>query len=684
MCRLPGMLESFSHVRNVKGALVRKRMCAVVALTSAAALLLNNVAWTFQLSGAYKTRIEHVGSIPSAPLGGDRHIGGGRDPDAGGPPASTQPVSLPAVDSGTFHSSQLSLRPELKTRRFSFAGEYVIRTFVQKPRLLPAPSPVLDSYPGLPPFESSYQWGTNSTADFEWASGNWERFWGTVHFPTIDLVAGAKDTPFGVGATLGSDMTHDIVALHWSIHNLKVIAGTGLWIPVTGGHQFSILPPAPWNALRNNGLYAGSYLSTPQRKTEQVCKKRPKTIGVLDTVILVLKVIGWLATLGEPSEEEDEDLDESKKSTYASSEDYDSCPCWKRCDCDDDDDDRYEYYDCHDVVVYDPTPEEIRTARINGLTSFHEDRADVHKPFNMFLISGDFPYFRAGIGGIWFPTLRRSLPGGAPNLNPAHDVDNARLWLTYLHYQDKRYFAKLEYSSLVWNAHPDAWSHERRSGHHLFAELGTQRGPFKASLMAALASGAGRDEIDPSAHFPVHHQALAPYESLMFHRYGGGNLAFQGAPGEGKGMISDAYALGARFEYAAAANLSLWTSALWAHRLGNSGAKFGQFASSGLPATARQRHLFAHAAGRSMIQGPDDYGYVSDGSLGYECNVGADWSLTHYLNVNVRAALWQPGAWFKEAHQGLGLVHPGHGATPVPVHTRPPIYGLSASLVMAF
>ena len=92
--------------------------------------------------------------------------------------------------------------------------------------------------------------------------------------------------------------------------------------------------------------------------------------------------------------------------------------------------------------------------------------------------------------------------------------------------------------------------------------------------------------------FPIHHQALAPYESLMFHRYGGGNLAFQGAAGDGKGMLSDAYALGARLDFAAAVNLNLWTSALWAHRLKNSGAMFGQFASSGLLATQSRRHLF--------------------------------------------------------------------------------------------
>ena len=87
-------------------------------------------------------------------------------------------------------------------------------------------------------------------------------------------------------------------------------------------------------------------------------------------------------------------------------------------------------------------------------------------------------------------------------------MDNARMWLTYLNYRDRHFFAWLEYSEVVWSLYPDASSHEQRSGYHWFAEVGTQRGPFKASLMAALASGLTRDEPDSTISLP--HSSSGP------------------------------------------------------------------------------------------------------------------------------------------------------------------------------
>lgn len=692
VARYPGVVFS-GEIHE--GTLVRKLVYVMVALVPAVTLLFNHVAWAFHLSGTYETHIEHVGSVSSIPWYLNRHADGSKAEnssslrpllslDAGGKtgPVQADPISVP--DSRTFHSSQVTLRPKLKYRAFSLAGEYVIRLFDRKPRPLIPFALEPDSFPALPPFESYYRWSPNPPPGPQVASGQWKRFWGSLHLPGFDILAGAKNTPFGISATLGSDITNDIMAVSWSTHNFHVTLGTGLWISEASTDRFSIIPPAPWNALLLNSLSAGSYLSKPERKTETRCKKREKTWGFLDTIVLAVKLVGWLAGLGEPSGEK-EDSEDSRKWYSDSSETSNSRDCWKRCDCDDDDE--YEYYDCHDVVVYDPTPAEIRAARVDGLARLHKDRADVNKPFAMLLVRGDFPYFSAGIGGVWFPILRRRLPGGAPNLNPDHHMDDARLWLTYLHYKAKRFFAKAEYSALIWNAYPNASSHQSRRGYHCFAEVGTHRGPFKVSLMAALASGIDRPglgDTDRSAHFPIHHQALALYESLMFHRYGGGNLAFHGAPDDGKGMLSDAYALGARLDYSAAANLNLWTSALWAHRLGNSGVKFGQFAPSGLLATESQRRLFAQAAGRALLRGPDDYGYVSDGALGYEFNMGADWRVSSYLNVALQAALWQPGAWFKEAHQGVGPVRLAYGVTLCPLETRPAVYGLSASVTMEF
>ena len=70
--------------------------------------------------------------------------------------------------------------------------------------------------------------------------------------------------------------------------------------------------------------------------------------------------------------------------------------------------------------------------------------------------------------------------------------------------------------------------------------------------------------------------------------------------------------------------------------------------------------------------------------MGYEFNMGAEWGVTRHLNLALQGALWQPGAWFREAHQGRGVTLAAQGASPSPVETRPPIYGLSASVTMEF
>lgn len=84
------------------------------------------------------------------------------------------------------------------------------------------------------------------------------------------------------------------------------------------------------------------------------------------------------------------------------------------------------------------------------------------------------------------------------------------------------------------------------------------------------------------------------------------------------------------------------------------------------------------------MEGPDDYGPVSDRYLGHEFNIGADWKIAHNLIASLRLARWKPGAWFDEAHQGLGFVYPGQPAVPYPLENRPAIYGLGASVAMEF
>ena len=198
----------------------------MVALISVTMLFLNDVAWTFQLSGTYSSRVEHVGSIPDAAVGGDRLTGESSDADAH---VTRQPVRLPAVDSGTFHSSYLSLRPKLRSRTFRPrpVSMWFARSIAHTACSFHL-RPAVDSYPGQPPFDSYYRWVSNPAVDFQVASGRWDRFLGCGPFPNADLIAGTKSTPFGTGATLGSDIINDILAIHWSGGNFDVIGERSL------------------------------------------------------------------------------------------------------------------------------------------------------------------------------------------------------------------------------------------------------------------------------------------------------------------------------------------------------------------------------------------------------------------------------------------------------------------------
>ena len=205
--------------------------------------------------------------------------------------------------------------------------------------------------------------------------------------------------------------------------------------------------------------------------------------------------------------------------------------------------------------------------------------------------------------------------------------------------------------------------------------------------MFALSSGHCLKESDPTEcnwRHPINYQVLAPYESLMFHTFGGGNQTFFGPPARSHGLMSDAYTFGGRFDYSVAANLNLWTSYIWAHRLEKYDTLFGQYASTGRQATPAERRAFAQEAGRSLVAWPDNYGYVSDGFVGQEINIGADWRLTDSLNLSLRWGCWKPGKWFSEAHQAQTVTAAGLTTFTGVMEKRPAIHGFHGSFVVKF
>ena len=118
--------------------------------------------------------------------------------------------------------------------------------------------------------------------------------------------------------------------------------------------------------------------------------------------------------------------------------------------------------------------------------------------------------------------------------------------------------------------------------------------------------------------------------------------------------MGDAYCLAVRLDYAAAANLNLWGSYMWAHRVEKNGFFAGgksQYGGTGTTTVALAQTWRATYMGGGGNQNP----YVDDGYLGWEANLGANWKLLENFSVNTRYAYWQPGPWFNEAYQVVGI-----------------------------
>jgi hypothetical protein len=317
--------------------------------------------------------------------------------------------------------------------------------------------------------------------------------------------------------------------------------------------------------------------------------------------------------------------------------------------------------------------------------------------------------------------------------------DNTQIYGAYFKYNNGRFFANAEYAwanvdryrpTAAGNAAVAPANLGRGSGsqtiyveaYHFFSEAGFVVGPLKFSAMYALASGpvlntrnrvrnlffgtgggaaaapgnavlapgqpGGNDKI--YMPWAINWQAMEPYEYLMFNRYAGGNnggwnILDVSFVLDDHGMMTDAYCFAGRLDYAVACNLNVWGSYIWAHRLERSGTYFGQYASDGTLAlnsaggAAKLARFYANA-GRVAGVGAD---YVSDGFIGWELNLGCDWKLLEGLTFKTRYSYWQPGEWFAEAYQAVGIVGGAVDQSAV-LETRDAIQAFQGSLLIEF
>jgi hypothetical protein len=483
---------------------------------------------------------------------------------------------------------------------------------------------------GAAPLERYYMAGSSVNA-YDGTPGTWEQFRLTAHFPWGLWSLGLKDFPFGTGATLGENTR----AEHF------------LWVAPYGPFRFL------WAVWLSNGRFAQSWASVPDNDTK-------------------------------PS--------------------------------------LYQGY----AATYDAGSLSLGWATI--LRMFHQKRGalPVMAQINPILLNTPSIILGANSLGLEYFNLP---PGSGDPYTDQLALDETTLVnVAFFKYNNGRFFANAEYSwvnvdttflpnrgvipfddngVILFSPGP-----KYLEANHFFAEAGIMAGPSKLSLMYARASGNVLDRLltqpnglprsNPTkvyAAYPINYQVMEPYEFLMFNTFAGGNNGGWNATdvtfvSEDHGMMSDGYCLAGRLDYAVAANLNVYGSYIWAHRLERAGFLNGGVIDTGNGSRSANWGLSPNPlAGRFVpprwLPGQllSRYGgttpYVPDGFIGWEANLGVDWKLLENLTFKVRYSYWKPGQWFDYAYQAWGTFQ-GVVDDGTVVKDRSPIMALQATVLAEF
>lgn len=191
-------------------------------------------------------------------------------------------------------------------------------------------------------------------------------------------------------------------------------------------------------------------------------------------------------------------------------------------------------------------------------------------------------------------------------------------------------------------------------------EGGVRMGPWRLSCLYAYVPGPDRrhgvlidrqpvivnpflPNLDYVIHHPDHGNAtlFRNYSQILVNNYGTGLNALNRG---NEGYLVDASAMAARVDYALAANLNVYASALVARRVSH-GYGWGYI----LPLHASPTSDFLDVYYWPDRDYEDPSPAIPEDDLGWEVDAGMDWKLLETVILNLTASYWQPGKWFNFA-----------------------------------
>lgn len=195
-------------------------------------------------------------------------------------------------------------------------------------------------------------------------------------------------------------------------------------------------------------------------------------------------------------------------------------------------------------------------------------------------------------------------------------------------------------------------------------EGGLVLGPSKLTFSYVRATGddpstriTNEDALNGNAG--VSPYALVHWGYLMYYLYGTGT----GWNAAGEGQCSNLHHLGAKLDYAAAANLNAfavlsyaWRDQVNAYMLAGNGLHTAEAVDNdtvrfakGLPVNHTPQFIAVPALVRVVPEYADD--------IGYEVDWGFDWKLLENLDWNLTCALWFPGSFWGHAYPNTGAMY---------------------------